>query len=122
MFWRKKKVKDPSKEMLKKKEKLRVKVEPFTDSADYYHILYKKPGMPWKEFNFVRLYDKPDLCDLKGSKLFSNFEEAVTLAKGFTLDIINEHERDLQALFDDHLKKIQDKIDERRKTFEIEVD
>ena len=122
MWWRTKKVKEPNKEIVKKSEKLRVKVEPFTDTADYYHILYKKPGRPWKEFMFARLYDKPDLCDLKGHKLYDDFDEAVKLAKGFTLEIINDHEKDQQALYEDHLQDIQNNIDERNKTFEIEVD
>ncbi len=119
--WRKKPVLIAEKKPATKPDKFLIRVKPFTDSNDYYHILYKKPGKKWKPLLFVRLLKTEELSDIEGYKLYSDFDEAVVVAKLFTKEIIENHEKDQQALFDDHIKKLRGEIAVRDKTWEIEL-
>jgi len=101
-----------------KKTGLIIKVEPFTQEANYYCIKYKMP----KSINLNRMeeafikWDKESLCSLDHPMLFKDFDNACKFAESLTIEKIQEHNRKEKEKYDNHIKKIRLDIKKRNKS------
>jgi len=110
-------VQDPIPE---EKPKLKVRVEPFGQQANYYHILYRLPGgILWQELKICSLRDSPLICTRDHPLLIRDFDEAVEKAKSLTVESIKQHNNYENAKYEEHMRKLREVADKRNRTFEI---